>query len=189
VLGVDHTATQEEIISAFKDLSKKSQDDIGRLNELQEAFDNLTDKDMREEYDKRRVEWADDSQLIAKEKTGQGDEIYDTEEFDQDANDNHFNGSSEDEGIEDQVNEISNDIDLDNEEYESPGNEKENKEEETSDLGADGLFNFFQGEAEESKQKLKPLQCTLEATLDQIYSGITIKKKVERVRICNTCKG
>jgi len=195
VLGVSPTATQEEIIDAYNDLSKELRDDVDKLNELQEAFDILTDKNMREEYDKKRVEheWIDDSQEIAKEDIEQADEVYDIEDFDEDienANeDNHGNESSEAKNM--NVGDFSNDIEMDDEEDKNADGEKESEEEQSGDLEADGLSNLLHDKRDVnmSKRKLKPIQYILEATLDQIYSGATIHKKIERVRICKECKG
>jgi hypothetical protein len=61
ILGVDKTASAEEIKTAFRKLSKKFHPDVNagdqffadRFKEIQEAYDTLTDEDKREEYDKK----------------------------------------------------------------------------------------------------------------------------------------
>lgn len=61
ILGVEKTASAEEIKTAFRKLSKKFHPDVNagdqffadRFKDIQEAYDTLTDEDKREEYDKK----------------------------------------------------------------------------------------------------------------------------------------
>lgn len=61
ILGVEKTASTEEIKTAFRKLSKKFHPDVNagdpyfadRFKEIQQAYDTLTDEEKREEYDKK----------------------------------------------------------------------------------------------------------------------------------------
>ena len=117
---------------------KKFQGNKKKLEEIEEAFAVLSNKEKRELYDKK-------GEAAFKEEEEEEEEV-----------------------------------------------EGEPEEEE----GFQNLFDILRGrgggagkKAKPRRNKMKPMQFALEATLDEIYSGAINKQKVKRMRLCKTCHG
>jgi len=62
----------------------------------------------------------------------------------------------------------------------------------SDDEGVGSLFNILGGGGrpkQSRRAKMKPMQYALEVTLDEVFTGVVKKMKLNRVRNCKSCKG
>lgn len=61
----------------------------------------------------------------------------------------------------------------------------------SDDEGSGSIFNLLGGgrSKQSRRPKMKPMQYALEVTLDEVFTGITRKMKLNRMRNCKSCKG
>jgi len=77
---------------------------------------------------------------------------------------------------------------------EEEGSPNEEEGEGNEDEGIQNLFDILRGGRggkmqKPRRSKMKPMHLALEATLDDIHSGATVKMKVNRMRLCKSCSG
>ncbi len=85
ILGVDKTASADEIKKAYRKLARKHHPDVNpndktaesRFKELQEAYDVLKDDNKRKEYDELGTNYFNFKNAAAGRGTGQGQYYYD----------------------------------------------------------------------------------------------------------------